>query len=97
MEQHALTTPVTGPTKTTYTIRFILLDWEGKRVEISVVDNTGKVSNKRYDDTTTPTGQSLMVTLNKADLSANSLHRRALNRLATDGVIEVGTVTGTPD
>jgi hypothetical protein len=74
-----------------------LLDLENRIVEISVKDNNGVAYNKRYDRTTTPTGQTLMLALNRANLTTSSLYKRVLERLAQDGVIEAGTVTGTPE
>ena len=37
-----------------------------------------------------------MVLLNKANLTSNSLHKRIINKLISDGKIS-GTVSGTPD
>jgi hypothetical protein len=37
-----------------------------------------------------------MILLNKANLTSNSLHRRVLNKLISDGFIS-GTISGSPD
>lgn len=37
-----------------------------------------------------------IVALNKVNLTTNSLHRRILTKLITDGIIS-GTISGTPD
>lgn len=97
MERHTLTTPVTVPATTEYTVRFILLNWEDRLVTVSLTDNRGQAITKQYDRQTTPTGESLMVALNKANLATKSLHARVLERLALDGVIGAGAVNGTPE
>jgi len=43
-----------------------------------------------------PQATVLMRALNKADLSTNSLQKRIMERLVTDGVL-TGTISGTPD
>ncbi len=55
---------------------------------------TGIESTFQYDGAT---ATSLMVALNKANLSTSSLHKRVLQQLVADGKLTVGTVTGTPD
>lgn len=51
-----------------------------------------------YDSTTTPTGASLIVALNKVNLSTpgNSLEARILNQLIASGRI-TGTLVGAPE
>lgn len=95
-EYHILTTPATTSV-TTYKVSSLLLDAEGERVEVIVKDNLGHVVRTLYHSTTTPTGRTLLITLNKANLSTNSLQKRVLKQLASDGVIDAGTVTGSPD
>jgi len=38
-----------------------------------------------------------MLGLNKADLSAKSLNRRAIEKMQADGKLGTGTITGEPD
>lgn len=97
METHVLTMPVTPATITGYTLRYLLLLWEDGVVEVCVVSNTGATIIHRYHAGSAPTGIALMTGLNKADLPAKSLHRRILERLAADGVIGNGTISGEPD
>jgi len=101
MEKHALTTPITsGTTISDYQVRFLNLHWDGDRyVEVGWKDNTGKLYNHTYRNTaTTPTlATDLLIALNKANLSIKSLHRRILERLAADGLLATGTITGSPD
>lgn len=55
---------------------------------------TGPALNVVYDASTTPTGASLIVALNKANLSTISLERRIINQLIASGHL-TGTVSGT--
>ena len=96
-EQLDLSTPIVQATITQYTVDKLLLFWSSKIVQIDVMSTaTGTRKTFVYDASTTPTGQTLMRALNKADLSVKSLQRRILERLALDGHL-VGTVSGTPD
>lgn len=51
--------------------------------------------NVTYNASTTPTGASLIVSLNKANLSTTSLEKRILNQLISSGFLE-GSISGTP-
>lgn len=42
------------------------------------------------------TARTMMIALNKANLSSNSLHKRILDRLVQEGRLD-GSVSGTPD
>ena len=97
MEKFNLTIPVplTPPDKTHYALRYVRFDWDAKYIEIGLRDSAGRALTKVYDETTTPTGESLMMSLNKANLSSSSLHRRIFTRLAADGVIEAGSTAET--
>jgi len=94
MEQIDLTTPlaVDPRTSTFFKVRKLVFDWEGSLIFIRLSD--GSVYREFYY-----TGQEatdLMVLLNKANLSTNSLHKRVLNKLIADGKL-TGTVNGSPD
>jgi TRAP-type mannitol/chloroaromatic compound transport system permease large subunit len=54
------------------------------------------IAVKTYDATTTPTGATLLHQINIGNFSVNSLLKAVYNRLIADGVIEAGSVTGTP-
>lgn len=94
-EVHTLTVP-TSVTTTTYTITNVVLDAQNSRIRVELVSNTGVILTKVYDSTTTPTGATLLHTLNTSNFSVNSLIKQAYNRLVTDGVIPAGSVGGTP-
>lgn len=90
-ETLTLTTP---QSVTTYIIDMLKLSWTGASIVVLLHDTQGDKYKASYS------GQSatdLMVALNKANLTTNSLQKRILNQLVTDGKLPAGTVTGTPD
>lgn len=90
-EALTLTTP---QSVTDYTIDMLKLSWSGASIVVQLHDTQGDKHKASY------TGQAatdLMIALNKANLSTNSLQKRILNQLVTDGKLPAGTVTGTPD
>lgn len=91
MEALTLTSPISV---TSYTIEFLWLDWQNAKIVIRLVDQTGIVSTYQYDGAA---ATALMISLNKANLTTSSLHKRVLQQLVTDGKLTAGTVTGTPD
>lgn len=90
-ETLTLTTPVSV---TGYRVIKLALDWPGARIGIVVIDPGGVRTELSYDGAIATT---LMNQLNTLDMSLLSLHKRILNRLAADGKLPPGTVTGTPD
>lgn len=103
VEQLDLTTPIPATAATNdYEVEELYLrrgrvNGAGGRVEIQLVANNGDVLHHIYRDEKGETVASdLMRALNKADLSTNSLHKRILDRLVADGVLD-GTVSGAPD
>lgn len=95
-EKLSLTAPVTPsvPSTNDYSIRSLYFGWEEQLIQIVLRDNNGAVSNYTYSGSA---ATALMVALNKANLTNNSLHKRVLNQLVTDGKLLPGTVTGAPD
>lgn len=92
-ERIDLTTPLTYSSTTGYTFKLISLDWEGAQITILLRDaaTPTRVVTFTY---TGATASTLMIALNKANLSTRSLNQRVLDRLIADGKI-AGTVTGT--
>lgn len=88
-----LTTPITTPNLTTYTVRMIAMDWDAATITIRLRGTNGETKMCSYNGAT---ATNLMVALNKANLATNSLHKRCLDRLIADGEI-AGTVSGSPD
>lgn len=93
MEQANLTTPEVKPTNTHWKIERVLLDWSTEAIHVSLTGANNEAKFHSYHGNTATT---LLRQLNIANLAGQSLHKRILNRLITDGIIS-GTVTGAPD
>ncbi len=87
-EQVDLTTPAAS-----VKIASLMLDWRNKIISIGYVTDIGSVAYHTISETEAET---LMILLNKANLTTNSLHRRTMQKLIADGVV-AGTISGTPD
>lgn len=93
-EQTDLTKPIPSRGGTRYwRVDNLRLYWGSAEIVVGLVGENGERLTIGYDGTK---ATALMVALNKADLTAKSLHRRVLEQLATDGKLD-GTVTGVPD
>lgn len=93
-EAVTLTAPVVK-TATTCALDSVFIDIKNLRILATLEMNTGDTLTKQYDSTTTPTGASLLTSLNRGNFSVNSLIKAVHNRLILDGVC-VGTITGSP-
>lgn len=91
-EQIDLTAPVTQPSILNYIVSCLSLDWSNARITITLQDNTGASIVLSY---TGATATALMVALNKANLTANSMQKRIFTQLIADGKLS-GTVSGVP-
>lgn len=91
MELLILTTP---QSVANYQVDELLLNWRSAFIIVMVRDPLGNVI--RCDYSGAP-ATALIVALNKANLTSNSLHKRILNQLTSDGKLPAGTVTGSPD
>lgn len=78
---------------TDYRVVGLTLDFEHAMLTIRIRGTNGEPKEFRYEGATATT---LMIALNKANLSLKSLQRRVLERLLADGLI-AGAVTGNPD
>jgi len=87
-----LTTPLPQPPQVTgYTVSRVLLNWEPTpQVVITLRGEDGQLVDFVYSGATATT---MMVGLNKANLSTRSLNQRIFDRLIADGKL-VGTVAG---
>ena len=86
------TAPVT--TRTNVTIQFLHLDLRaGGTIVVGLLGSDGVGFHVTY---TGPTAITLMTALTSANLSVKSLHQRVLEKLALDGFLPAGTVSGTP-
>lgn len=93
-ESVSLTTPI-AQNISTIALRRVILDVTANVIVVEWNDNTGKTFSKQYDGTTSPTGATLLHTLNTANFSVNSLVKQVYNRLLADGAIPAGSVSGT--
>lgn len=89
-----LTSPVVT-TKSTVHVSYIGFAIDAGTIIVELKDNNGVITAKVYDATTTPTGASLLTTVNTSDNRTVSLIKKVYNRLIADGVI-TGSVSGTP-
>lgn len=94
METLSLTSPVTPPTVTGYTVERMDITRSPASITVTVKDNNGKEYVIPY---TGAAGASLLTTLNTSDFRTNSLQKQTLNKLKADGHLPAGTVSGTPD
>lgn len=94
-EQLDLSAPETKPAINTtfYRVVFIQLDWRLRTIMIHLQGENSEIKAFGYEG---DEAQTLMVALNKANLSLISLHRRIINKLVADGKLS-GTPSGTPD
>lgn len=102
-ETHTLSTAITKPNQTTVLLTYLQIDIANKSVGVFWSGENAEKGQAIYptpapaDHPAQPTGAQLITTLNTANLTSNSLVRRVLTRLQTDGYIPAGTVGGTPD
>ena len=89
-----LATPIVPPTRTTYKVTLLVLDWLARVIQIRLRGSDGVEVHVEYSG---DTATALMTTLNSANLSVKSLQRRILEKLAADGKLPAGTVSGTPE
>lgn len=91
-EQLLLTTPLPQPAQvTSYTVRQLRLTWEpSPQIVVVLRGEDGKTIDAVYDGAAATT---LLIGLNKANLSTRSLNQRIFDRLINDGKI-AGTVSG---
>ena len=100
-EDITLAAPVhVDPGVTRWRIAHLWLDWEGARIRIALRAWSGSAFAGAHQLEVQYEGAvatSMMIALNKANLSTRSLHQRVLDRLLADGKIPTGTVAGTVD
>jgi len=93
MQSLTYTTPQTT-IRETATIQFLHLDLRGAgTIVVGLLGSDGATFQVTY---TGAAAVALMTALNVANLSVKSLHQRVLEKLALDGFVPAGTVTGTP-
>lgn len=98
----SLTSPVVysaPPSTVSYAVVRLLIERVPfARIVIVVQDNNGTRMEAEYrDDQGGTVAAQLISALNTANLSVKSLQERILEKLAADGKLPAGSVTGTPD
>lgn len=88
-----LTVPIVVPSITSYRVVRLTFDWEAAVISIGLRGPNGEFRDFAYNGEIATT---LMIALNKANLSTQSLQRRVLARLVNDGLL-AGTISGSPD
>jgi hypothetical protein len=105
MEELVLTDPIVVPEKVTNKYRVVSFTMNMELIVSPVTgDEPGFINIQLKDNNNEPLTHNyygtqavnLIKTLNTANLTTKSMHKRILEKLANDGVIP-GTVTGTPD
>ena len=98
VEQISLTNAyVVNPTSTTkFEVESLYLDRLTPEIRIRISTTTAAGYIYREFSYYGSTATSLMNTLNKANLTTNSLYKRIMNQLINDGFLS-GSVLGTPD
>jgi hypothetical protein len=109
-EKITLTTPETKPSNAEYRLERLTIDADAGTIHIQLKGQNGEAKSCLYHSATTPTGATLIVGLNKANLSTayagnattGSLKQRIFHRLVVMGEGAAvcsnglaGTVTGT--
>ena len=77
-----------------YSVAQLVLDWERGRIVVRLVGDNNVRKEVVLGDA--ENARSMMRSLNKANLSVKSLHRRIMEELITRGYL-AGSISGTPD
>lgn len=92
-ERLDLTTPLTTPSTTSWRVDEVRMAWTAKLVIVVFLGSNNERRECRTEDTAAVT---LMTALNTANLTTNSLHKRAITHYIGTGCLGAGTITGTP-
>ena len=92
-EDLTLTSPITSAT---WRVQEIRLNWDKAFVNVLFKDENTPLRQVICSETG-PAALSLMSTLNTANLTSNSLQKRALNWAIGKGCLGAGTIAGTPE
>lgn len=96
-ERVDLSVAETKPNCTFYELERLTIDVKAKTILAQLLGTNGESKSVVYNSQSTPTGASLLSSLNTSNNSTGtSLIKRVYNRLLTDGVI-AGSVSGSAD
>lgn len=93
-EKLVLTTAISYTQTIEYFVDRCDLNWRQAVIHIELHDNVDKRFEHSYYGSTALT---LMIALNKANLSTKSLHKRIIEQLQADGILPAGSISGSPD
>lgn len=103
-ERLTLTTPESGPTRTTWAIVRLTLDVQAPALKATCLSNTGEERHILYvkDDDNPAVETQIRAALRFINngtfqTQGKTLQRWLLERFAADGKLGAGSVTGTPD
>ena len=99
-EDYTFPAPVqVDPGAARFRIASLVFDWQRAVVAITLRewDGTGFLGRQVYAVYEGAVATTMMVGLNKVNLTTRSLHQRVLDRLIADGKIPAGTIAGTVD
>jgi hypothetical protein len=92
-EQLDLTAAIVPPSRTTYSVQQLHLSWDTAVIQAVLKGSDGALVVVGWEGAAATT---LMISLNKANLSTTSLQKRVLQQAVTDAKLPAGTVSGTP-
>lgn len=93
-ETFSLTAAIVPPSRTTYVVVGLSLNWLQAVIQATLVGSDGATIVISWEGAQATT---LMIALNKANLSTISLQKRVLQQAVTDSKLPAGTVSGVPD
>lgn len=103
-EELTLTNPQVKPEvrNTKFQVVFSSFDWDGQHIAFRLKGENNEIVYAEYggmmsDDAGRAEATKMMRSLNTANNSTKSMHKRILEKLSADGKIPAGTVTGAPD
>lgn len=99
-----LTTPITKPNQTNIHIQRIIVDIDALSVMVQWVGNDNTPGSAVYPTPAIlnplgmlqPSGASLISTINKTNNTVNSIVKKIIVQLQSDGYIPAGSISGTP-
>lgn len=95
-EQLDLTSPITTPNLTTWKVDEIRMSWSGARLQVKFLGSNGET---KWCASSGEAAQATIRAPNKANLTTNSLHWRAIDwaKKLTPACLGAGSVSGSPD
>ena len=96
-EELVLTTPITRPSVTKWKLVTLHIKTDPAPYVLTRFMSDSTPAEYKVCEEDGTTAATLASNLNTANLSSNSLQKRALNRAAVSGCLSAGNVAGTPD